>query len=120
MATFIHTADLHLGRQLYGERLLEDQRVVLDQLAALVEERRPTALLIAGDIFDVVNPSLRAQQQLYDFIVSAHQRLPRLRIVLIAGNHDSGARIELPGPLLERLRTHALGRVIWLDDGQGE
>ncbi|MCW1246830.1 exonuclease SbcCD subunit D C-terminal domain-containing protein, partial [Pseudomonas sp. SAICEU22] len=31
---------------------------------------------------------------------------------------DSGSRIELPAPLMRRLRTHALGRVLWLDDGQ--
>eukprot|EP00659_Diplonema_papillatum_P004553 gene4553-7045_t len=37
---------------------------------------------------------------------------------MIAGNHDSGSRIELPAPLMRRLRTHALGRVLWLDDGQ--
>jgi exonuclease SbcD len=36
---------------------------------------------------------------------------------MIAGNHDSGSRIELPAPLMRRLRTHALGRVLWLDDG---
>ncbi len=43
---------------------------------------------------------------------------PKLTIVMIAGNHDSGSRIELPAPLMRRLRTHALGRVLWLDDGQ--
>ncbi|MCY1429711.1 Nuclease SbcCD subunit D [compost metagenome] len=37
---------------------------------------------------------------------------------MIAGNHDSGSRIELPAPLMRRLRTHALGRVLWLEDGQ--
>ena len=31
---------------------------------------------------------------------------------------DSGSRIELPAPLMRRLHTHALGRVLWLDDGQ--
>lgn len=36
---------------------------------------------------------------------------------MIAGNHDSGSRIELPAPLMKSLKTHALGRVHWLDDG---
>jgi exonuclease SbcD len=75
-------------------------------------------LLIAGDIFDTVNPPLKAQERLYDFIISAHEQNPALTIVMIAGNHDSGSRIELPAPLMRRLRTHALGRVLWLDDGQ--
>ncbi|MDO8402207.1 MAG: exonuclease SbcCD subunit D C-terminal domain-containing protein, partial [Pseudomonas sp.] len=75
-------------------------------------------LLIAGDIFDTVNPPVKAQERLYEFIVSAHEQQPLLTIVIIAGNHDSGSRIELPAPLMRRLRTHALGRVLWLDDGQ--
>src|SRR5690554_4702664 len=89
-------------------------RLLLDTLVA----RRADALLVAGDIFDVVNPSLAAQELLYDFIVAAHERLPTLDMVLIAGNHDSGNRVELPAPLMRRLRTHALGRVSWLDDGR--
>jgi len=75
-------------------------------------------LLIAGDIFDTVNPPVKAQERLYDFIVSAHEQQPLLTIVMIAGNHDSGSRIELPAPLMRRLRTYAVGRVLWLDDGE--
>ncbi|MHB0776637.1 exonuclease SbcCD subunit D C-terminal domain-containing protein [Halomonas sp. WWR20] len=114
----IHTADWHLGQTFHGQdRHYEHQRF-LDWLLDTLESRQPDTLLVAGDIFDVVNPSLKAQEQLYDFIVAAHERLPRLTLVMIAGNHDSGARIELPGPLLRRLRAHALGRVVWLDDGR--
>ena len=113
----IHTADWHLGQSFHGQERHAEHRAFLGWLLDTLVERRADALLVAGDIFDVVNPSLRAQELLYDFIVSAHQRLPFLDIVLIAGNHDSGNRIELPAPLMHRLRTHALGRVRWLDDG---
>ncbi|WP_204304042.1 metallophosphoesterase family protein, partial [Stenotrophomonas maltophilia] len=80
------------------------------------EEQRADVLLIAGDIFDTINPPLKAQERLYDFIVSAHRQLPRLEIVMIAGNHDSGARIELPAPLMKRLNAHAIGRIGWIDE----
>ncbi|SEM04400.1 exonuclease SbcCD subunit D [Halomonas daqiaonensis] len=113
----IHTADWHLGQSFHGQERHAEHRAFLAWLLDTLVERQADALLVAGDIFDVVNPSLRAQEMLYDFIVSAHERLPRLDIVLIAGNHDSGNRIELPAPLMRRLRTHALGRVRWLDDG---
>ncbi|WP_416139938.1 exonuclease SbcCD subunit D [Halomonas sp. HK25] len=113
----IHTADWHLGQSFHGQERHAEHRAFLTWLLDTLVARRADALLVAGDIFDVVNPSLRAQELLYDFIVSAHERLPRLDIVLIAGNHDSGNRIELPAPLMRRLRTHALGRVNWLDDG---
>ncbi|MDW7748322.1 exonuclease SbcCD subunit D [Halomonas sp.] len=114
----IHTADWHLGQSFHGQERHAEHRAFLAWLLDTLVERQADALLVAGDIFDVVNPSLRAQELLYDFIVSAHERLPGLDIVLIAGNHDSGNRIELPAPLMRRLRTHALGRVRWLDDGR--
>nr|WP_286009783.1 exonuclease SbcCD subunit D C-terminal domain-containing protein [Salinicola sp. S1-1-2] len=114
----IHTADWHLGQSFHGQERHAEHRAFLDWLLVTLQARQPDALLIAGDVFDVVNPSLRAQELLYDFIVSAHAALPELTIVMIAGNHDSGSRIELPAPLMRRLRTHALGRVHWLDDGR--
>ncbi|KXS37328.1 MAG: exonuclease SbcD [Halomonadaceae bacterium T82-2] len=117
MLTFLHTADWHLGQSFHGQERHAEHRAFLAWLLDTLATRRPDALLVAGDIFDVVNPSLRAQGLLYDFIVAAHERLPTLDIVLIAGNHDSGNRIELPAPLLARLRTHARGRVHWRDDG---
>ncbi|SFU41990.1 exonuclease SbcCD subunit D [Halomonas korlensis] len=118
MLRLIHTADWHLGQSFHGQERHTEHRAFLAWLLDTLEQRRADALLVAGDVFDVVNPSLQAQALLYDFIVSAHERLPRLDIVMIAGNHDSGNRIELPAPLMRRLRTHALGRVSWLDDGR--
>lgn len=114
----IHTSDWHLGQTFHGQERYYEHQHFLDWLLGVLETRRPDVLLVAGDVFDVVNPSLRAQEQLYHFIVAVHERLPHLTLVMIAGNHDSGARIELPAPLLRRLRAHALGRVVWLDDGR--
>ena len=113
-----HTSDWHLGQSLHGQDRDFEHACFLDWLLARLGERRPDVLLIAGDIFDTVNPPVKAQERLYDFIVNAHEQQPALTIVMIAGNHDSGSRIELPAPLMRRLRTHALGRVVWLDDGQ--
>jgi exonuclease SbcD len=114
----LHTSDWHLGQSLHGQDRDHEHHAFLGWLLARIGALRPDALLIAGDIFDTVNPPLKAQERLYDFIVNAHEALPTLTIVMIAGNHDSGSRIELPAPLMRRLRTHALGRVLWLDDGQ--
>ena len=85
----IHTSDWHLGQTLHGQdRDYEHAQFLawlLDQLIA----QQPDALLIAGDIFDTVNPPLKAQERLYDFIVRSHEKLPQLDSVIIAGNHDS-------------------------------
>ncbi|MDE1165676.1 MAG: exonuclease SbcCD subunit D C-terminal domain-containing protein [Pseudomonas sp.] len=112
-----HTSDWHLGQSLHGQDRDFEHACFLDWLLKQLRERQPDVLLIAGDIFDTVNPPVKAQERLYDFIVGAHEQLPLLTIVMIAGNHDSGSRIELPAPLMRRLRTHALGRVLWLEDG---
>jgi len=113
----LHTSDWHLGQNLHGQERDFEHASFLTWLLARLAERQPDVLLIAGDIFDTVNPPVKAQERLYDFIVNAHEQQPKLTIVMIAGNHDSGSRIELPAPLMRRLRTHALGRVLWLDDG---
>ena len=112
-----HTSDWHLGQNLHGQERDFEHAGFLNWLLARLAERKPDVLLIAGDIFDTVNPPVKSQERLYDFIVSAHEQNPQVTIVMIAGNHDSGSRIELPAPLMRRLRTHALGRVLWLDDG---
>lgn len=113
-----HTSDWHLGQNLHGQERDFEHACFLEWLLRQLKHEQPDALLIAGDIFDTVNPPVKAQERLYDFIVSAHEQQPGLSIVMIAGNHDSGSRIELPAPLMRRLRAHALGRVLWLDDGQ--
>lgn len=112
----IHTSDWHLGQTLHGQDRDHEHAAFLAWLLDTLEAQQADALLIAGDIFDTVNPPLKAQERLYDFVVEAHRRLPQLDIVMIAGNHDSGGRIELPGPLMRRLNAHALGRVGWLDE----
>lgn len=113
-----HTSDWHLGQSLHGQERDFEHACFLDWLLGQLQLRQPDALLIAGDVFDTVNPPVKAQERLYDFIVKAHEQQPKLDIVMIAGNHDSGSRIELPAALMRRLRTHALGRVHWLDEGQ--
>ncbi|MGO2414369.1 MULTISPECIES: exonuclease SbcCD subunit D C-terminal domain-containing protein [Cobetia] len=113
---FLHTSDWHLGQSFHGQSRHVEHAAFLDWLLSQLAQHAPDALLIAGDLFDVVNPSLAAQELLYDFIVRAHEQDAALEIVMIAGNHDSGSRIELPAALLARLKTHALGRVRWVDE----
>lgn len=112
----IHTSDWHLGQTLHGQDRDYEHVQFLAWLLDQLVVHGADALLIAGDIFDTVNPPLKAQERLYEFIVRAHEKLPKLDIVMIAGNHDSGGRIELPGPLMKRLNAHAIGRITWIED----
>ena len=69
----IHTSDWHLGQTLHGQDRDHEHARFLDWLLRQLEEQRADVLLIAGDIFDTINPPLKAQERLYDFIVSAHR-----------------------------------------------
>ena len=118
LVRLIHTSDWHLGQTLHGQDRDHEHAQFLAWLLDQLVVHRADALLIAGDVFDTVNPPLKAQERLYDFIVRAHEKLPQLDIVMIAGNHDSGGRIELPAPLMKRLNAHAVGRISWVAEGQ--
>ena len=47
---FFHLSDLHIGKQLYGYSLLEDQEWILTEIYELIREKRPDGVLIAGDV----------------------------------------------------------------------
>ena len=51
---FLHIADLHLGRRLGNISLLEDQRQILMEIAALA--KGCDAVLIAGDVYNRAQP----------------------------------------------------------------
>jgi exonuclease SbcD len=67
----LHTADWHLGQTLVSFERLPEQHAFLDWLLKTIAERRPDALLVAGDIYDTTNPSAEAQKTLYQFLAAA-------------------------------------------------
>jgi len=94
----LHTADWHLGKRLEHFSRLEEQRAVLDEICQLTEREDPDVVLVAGDLYDQVNPSVEATELLYRTL----KRLAadgRRAVVGVAGNHDSPDRIEAPDPL---------------------
>ena len=111
MLTVFHTADWHLGQSFCGFDRDYEHRCFLNWLLAELQSQRPDALIIAGDVFDTINPSALAQARFYNFLADAHAALPGLQIVLTAGNHDAGARLEAPAALLDSLRISVVGTV---------
>ena len=107
----LHTSDWHLGQALHNYDRSYEHQCFLDWLLDTIVAEQADALLIAGDVFDTANPPASAQKQLYRFLQQARERAPRLDIVVIAGNHDSPARLEAPGPLLEAHGTAVIGTV---------
>ncbi len=105
---FIHTADWHIGRSLCGVSLLEDQRHFLKQLTVFLEEERPDALLIAGDLYDRPIPSADAMKLLDEFFSRTVLECG-IPVLAIAGNHDSGERLSYERDFLSRAGLHIAG-----------
>lgn len=113
---FFHTSDWHLGQFFYNHSRHYEHEQFLAWLLEQIQAKQPHALLISGDIFDVINPSSQAQKQLYQFLAHAHAVAPHMQTLMIAGNHDSGYRIEQVEPLLEKYNAKTVGVVRWKED----
>lgn len=88
----LHTADLHLGRQFYGQSLFDEQQHALNQIIDAALSQTPDVVVIAGDIYDRPAPPASAVRQFSHFIARLHAETDAA-IVIIAGNHDSGDRV---------------------------
>ncbi|MDR2850677.1 MAG: DNA repair exonuclease [Desulfovibrio sp.] len=101
---YIHAADLHLDTAFYGiadARLAKLLRkatfTALDRLVQFCESEKPDFLVLAGDIYNQEDCSIKAQLALRDACLSLQRAA--VRVFLAHGNHD---------PLSSRLATVAL------------
>jgi exonuclease SbcD len=118
MTTIFHTADWHIGQSFYGYDRKEEHLFFFDWLKKQVKEQCPDVLLIAGDIFDSPNPSAESQKIYYRFLHEITVENRELQIIIIAGNHDSAARLEAPSPLLEEMNITVKGVIKRKQDGE--
>lgn len=97
---FLHLADLHIGKNVNGYNLIEDQRFALNNILKLIEEENLEYVLIAGDIYQSVIPSAEAMILFDDFL----SRCTELgsKIIIISGNHDSSDRLAFASSLLKK------------------
>ena len=107
----LHTADWHLGAALHGWSREPEHRAALAQLIEIARARAVNAIIVAGDIFDSLNPSAEAQRLLYETLRDLRAACPAAAIVLIAGNHDPAGRLEAPRALFEFAGVHSIGVV---------
>lgn len=89
----LHTSDWHLGRSLGEFRLLDDQRLFLEWLAAEVRNQEIDLVVVAGDIFDRAVPPAEAVAVFSEAI--SNIREAGAEVAMIAGNHDSGERVGI-------------------------
>lgn len=107
----LHTADWHLGQTFHGYDRDPEHAAFLDWLLATLIAQQPDAVLLAGDVFDTVNPSALSLRRFYTFLAAARAALPQLQFVITAGNHDAAARLEAPAGLFEAFQIRVVGTV---------
>jgi DNA repair protein SbcD/Mre11 len=107
--TMIHTSDWHLGHDLATHARDAEHDAFLNWLEGQLEALEADVLLVTGDVYDVANPPVSAMHRLFRFLRKATTRVPELQVVIIGGNHDSAARIDLPSALLGEGRVRFVG-----------
>nr|MCR5527473.1 exonuclease SbcCD subunit D [Lachnospiraceae bacterium] len=81
----------------------------LKEIVKEAEKRKPDAVVIAGDIYDKAIPSAEAVQMFDGFLKDITEALPEAEIMMISGNHDSAARLNIYRSLLAREKIHMIG-----------
>lgn len=103
---FFHLSDLHIGKQLIGRGLKENQEAVLKQIVDYADKIHPEAVLICGDIYDKTVPSGEAYTIFGNFLDALSEIKPKITVLIIAGNHDSPERLSYAGSFLEKHSIH--------------
>lgn len=97
---FIHLSDLHIGKTILEQSILEDQEYMLNQIIKIIEEEKVDAVLIAGDVYDRSVPSSEAVNLLDSFLNTLIKKL-KLKVFIISGNHDSKERLNFGSKIFE-------------------
>lgn len=83
---------------------LEDQKYIVDQILSIIDDERPDAVLIAGDVYDRANPNAEAMELLDELLVQLAQR--KASVMIISGNHDSPERLSYARRFFEHSRIY--------------
>ena len=98
---FLHISDIHLGKLLFQQNLLEIQIDLLNQIIDYLVDNDIDFLIMAGDIYDRSVPSNEAIEALNDFLSSLILKHHK-KVLMIAGNHDSATRLSFASGLLKQ------------------
>lgn len=94
----LHTSDWHLGKYLDKYSRIEEQEKFIDELEEICQKEKIELIIIAGDIYDTVNPPVLAEKLFFNAMkrLSLNGKRP---IIIISGNHDSSSRLTSSKPL---------------------
>ncbi len=101
---FLHLSDLHLGKKLGEYSLNEDQEHILKQILAVIDSKKPDAVLVSGDVFDKTVPTEDAIKMWDSFLDGVSVR--KTELFAISGNHDSAIRFSSHHSLIHGSGIH--------------
>lgn len=101
----LHTADLHLGKRFNDVSMLDDQKILLDQIIAIARQQKPDAVLLAGDIYQTSAPGSEAMELFNRFLTDLSGL--KIPVLMISGNHDSQIRISYLSRILVKANVYA-------------
>jgi exonuclease sbcCD, D subunit len=96
----LHLADLHLGKILQEQSLIEDQEYMLKEIINIIKVEKVQVLLISGDVYDRSVPPTEAVNLLDDFLKILIKDL-KIKVFIISGNHDSKDRLGFGNKIFE-------------------
>lgn len=96
----MHLGDLHIGKVLLEQSLLDDQKYMLNQICDIVRDKEVNAVLISGDVYDKSVPSIEAVNLLDEFLNRLIFEF-KVKVFIISGNHDSKDRLNFGSKLFE-------------------
>ncbi|KHF33977.1 Nuclease SbcCD subunit D [Paenibacillus sp. P1XP2] len=103
----LHTGDWHFGKTLEGRSRLKEQENFVDELVRIANWQQADLILMAGDVYDSVNPPAAAEQLFYEACAKLTENGRPL--VVISGNHDQPERVSSVSPLVARQGITLIG-----------
>lgn len=104
----LHTSDWHLGAMCGERSLLEDQKHFIDEICDIATSKSVDAVIISGDVYDRSVASADAIK-LYDYAMTRLCKELGIKVIVIAGNHDSSERLSSCRDLLSSAGLYITG-----------
>ncbi|WP_446899822.1 exonuclease SbcCD subunit D [Clostridium sp. LBM24168] len=106
----MHTADWHIGKIVNQVHMTEDQEYILNEFVKLISMEKPDVVVISGDLYDRAVPPVEAVD-LLDRVFTKILMEFHVPVIAIAGNHDSGDRIEFANHMLRKNGLYIYGKL---------
>ena len=93
----MHLSDLHLGKSILEQSLIEDQKYILDKIIEIITLKEVDVVLIVGDIYDKGIPNVDAVKLFSNFLAKLYKI--GVKVFITSGNHDSKDRLSFGNEL---------------------